>query len=289
VYFNRQYRIAIWTVSLLVAIVLFTLIFLYGIYVPSEPYLIPINHRVNNALVMGLVISLASPAIIEFNNSRWLRGVEDNIPRLLRDVTEAVTSGVPLVEALEDASTGDYGPVSKPLEAAMVKFSLTSDFEWALTWLGEKLKRPAAKRMCSILIEAYESGGKIIDILGSSVELFTSLAEYREEKASNMRPYIFVVYLGVFVFLTISCVVLVQFLGPLAVAAMNPQEGQAALLHNVLDMDYYKSILFWAAVIEALTGGIVAGRMSGGRIKAGLVHSVLLLLTVLAFFNSFRV
>ena len=288
-YFNRQYRIAIWTVSLLVAIVLFTLIFLYGIYVPSEPYLIPINNRVNNALVMGLVISLASPAIIEFNNSRWLRGVEDNIPRLLRDVTEAVTSGVPLVEALEDASTGDYGPVSKPLEAAMVKFSLTSDFEWALTWLGEKLKRPTAKRMCSILIEAYESGGKIIDILGSSVELFTSLAEYREEKASNMRPYIFVVYLGVFVFLTISCVVLVQFLGPLAVAAMNPQEGQAALLHNVLDMDYYKSILFWAAVIEALTGGIVAGRMSGGRIKAGLVHSVLLLLTVLAFFNSFRV
>ena len=121
------------------------------------------------------------------------------------------------------------------------------------------------------------------------MELFTSLAEYREEKASNMRPYIFVVYLGVFVFLTISCVVLVQFLGPLAAAAMNPQEGQAALLHNVLDMDYYKSILFWAAVIEALTGGIVAGKMSGGRIKAGLVHSVLLLLIVLAFFNSFRV
>lgn len=288
-YFNRRNRIRIWTVSLSVALTLFMCIILFGIYIPSKPYLIPVNQRVNNALVMGLIIGLVFPAIMEFNNSRWLRGVEDNIPRLLRDVAEAVTSGVPLVRALEDASTGDYGPVSKPLEAAMVKFSLTSDFEQALVWLGEKLKKPAAKRMCSILIEAYESGGRIIDVLGSSVDLFTSLAEYREEKASQMRPYIFVVYLGSLVFLTISCVVLIQFLGPLAAAAASPKEGQAVLLQNVLDINYYKSILFWAAVLEALIGGLVAGKMSSGRINAGLIHSVLLLFITLTFFNSFIV
>jgi flagellar protein FlaJ len=288
VYFNRKDKIAVWAVSLTVGLVNFILIFLFGIYTPSEPYLIPISQKVNNVLVLGLLIAIASPAFVEFNNSRWLRGVENNIPRLLRDVTEAVTSGVPLVRALENASAGDYGPISKPLEAAMVKFNLISDFEWAIMWLGEELKRPAAKRMCSILIEAYESGGRVIDVLGSSMELFTTLAEYRREKATQMKPYLFIVYLGSLVFLTISCVVLVQFLGPLAAAA-NPLEGQAVILQNVLDINYYKSILFWAAVIEALIGGLVAGKMSSGRIKSGLIHSVLLLLITITFFNSFGV
>jgi len=285
-YFNRRYKTAIWIVSISIVAILFTIILLFDRSIPSEKYFIPIEQRINNSIVMGLIIALLPPGIIELNNGRWLKGVEVNIPRLLRDVTEMVTSGLPLTTALEKASASDYGPVSKPLGEAMVRFSLTSDFAGALAWLGNKLVKPVAKRMCSVLVEAYASGGKIIEVLSSSVELFTNLAEFKEEKASQMRPYIFVVYLGSIIFLVISTVVLVQFIKPLTIASTSSQEGGASILQNVLDIRYYKSILFWAAVMESIFSGIIAGKMSSGRINAGLIHSVVLLSITLTFYNS---
>lgn len=288
-YFNRRYKIAVYSISITLVIVLFVLILLQGVYVPSKPYFIPIDQKLNNALVLGLILALTPPAILEFNNSRWMHGVDKNIPRLLRDVTESVRSGVPLIAALEDASSRDYGPVSKPLESAMVKFNLTSDLEGALTGLGDRLIRPVAKRMSIILLEAYETGGRIIDVLNTSVNLFTSLHEYREERDTQMRPYILIVYLSSLVFLVISWVILIQFLAPLSQSQADPLVVQSGLLKNVLDIHYYKSILFWAAVMEALFGGIVAGKIRGGRISAGLIHSVLLLIITITFFNSFSV
>jgi len=289
VYFNRRYKIAVYALSLSMTSVLFTLIFLQGIYIPSEPYIIPINQKLNNTLVLALILALTPPAILEFSNSRWLSGVDVNTPRLLRDVTESVRSGVSLFKALEDASARDYGPISKPLESAMVRFNLTSDLEGSLTWLGDRLIRPVAKRMSTILIEAYETGGKITDILDTSVDLFTSLSEYREERDAQMRPYTLIVYIGSIVFLVISYVILVQFLVPLASSSADPLIAQSSLLKNVLDINYYKSILFWAGVMEALLGGLVAGKIRGGHISAGLVHSVLLLVITVAFFNVFSV
>ncbi len=288
-YFNRRYKIAVYSISITLVIVLFVLILLQGVYVPSKPYFIPIDQKLNNALVLGLILALTPPAILEFNNSRWMHGVDKNIPRLLRDVTESVRSGVPLIAALEDASSRDYGPVSKPLESAMVKFNLTSNLEGALTGLGDRLIRPVAKRMSIILLEAYETGGRIIDVLNTSVNLFTSLHEYREERDTQMRPYILIVYLSSLVFLVISWVILIQFLAPLSQSQADPLVVQSGLLKNVLDIHYYKSILFWAAVMEALFGGIVAGKIRGGRISAGLIHSVLLLIITITFFNSFSV
>lgn len=288
-YFNRRYKIAVYSISITLVIVLFVLILLQGVYVPSKPYFIPIDQKLNNALVLGLILALTPPAILEFNNSRWMHGVDKNIPRLLRDVTESVRSGVPFIAALEDASSRDYGPVSKPLESAMVKFNLTSDLEGALTGLGDRLIRPVAKRMSIILLEAYETGGRIIDVLNTSVNLFTSLHEYREERDTQMRPYILIVYLSSLVFLVISWVILIQFLAPLSQSQADPLVVQSGLLKNVLDIHYYKSILFWAAVMEALFGGIVAGKIRGGRISAGLIHSVLLLIITITFFNSFSV
>jgi len=136
VYFDRRYRIAVWAVSFSVFFVLLSLLIIQRVYVPTSPYFIPIDQRLNNSIILGLIVALVFPAIVETNNIRWLRQVDENTPRLLMDVTEAVRSGMPLIQALEDASTRDYGPISQPLAKAMVKFRMTSDLESALRGLG---------------------------------------------------------------------------------------------------------------------------------------------------------
>ena len=288
-YFDRRYRIAVWAVSFSVFFVLLSLLIIQRVYVPTSPYFIPIDQRLNNSIILGLIVALVFPAIVETNNIRWLRQVDENTPRLLMDVTEAVRSGMPLIQALEEASTRDYGPISQPLAKAMVKFRMTSDLESALRGLGDSLIQPVVRQMSTILLEAYQTGGRVIDVLSTSVDLFSNLAEYREERVSQTRPYIFVVYLGTLIFLVISWVILAQFLGPLHAAATDPGLEQTGILRSLLDIKYYKAILFWAAVMESVFGGLVAGKIGSGRISAGLLHTVMLLSTTVAFFNVFSV
>ncbi|HDI52834.1 MAG TPA: hypothetical protein ENF89_01645, partial [Candidatus Bathyarchaeota archaeon] len=282
-------RLLIWASSISVAAVLYILFYLLGILKPTEIYLIPLEQRVNNSIALTLLIAILPPSIVEFNNIRWLRSVDRNIPLLLRDLAEAVRSGETLVRALEEAAKRDYGPVSRYLERAMVRLSLTSDLEASLRWMGEKLVRPSAMRMATILIEASESGGRIVDILEAAVSLFNQIAEYRDEREAQTRPYLLLAYMGSIVFMVISYVILFQFLAPLSTAAETPEMMGAPIIQNVLDISYYKAILFWASVMESIFGGLIAGKISGGRLAAGLIHSSILLAVTIAFFNVFTV
>ena len=89
-YFEQKQRIAVYTVSSVIGLLLMLIPFLYGLYYPQMPYLVPLSQKVNNTMACGLIIAFSLPAIIEFNNCRWGRQVDRNLPRLLRDVTEAV-------------------------------------------------------------------------------------------------------------------------------------------------------------------------------------------------------
>jgi hypothetical protein len=53
----------------------------------------------------------------------------------------------------------------------------------------------------------------------------------------------------------------------------------------VLSINYYASILFWASIMESVFGGLVAGKMGGSTLSAGLPHSALMITVTFAFFN----
>lgn len=288
-YFKPKYRNAVWAVSGSIGLSIMLIPILLGLYTPQEPYLIPLSQKVNNTMAFGLIIAFVFPAIVEFNNYRWGRQVDKNIPRLLRDVAEAVRSGVTLPRALEEASQRDYGPISKELEHAVSVFILGASWEDSLMSLAQRLRRPSALRLSTILIEAHQTGGKMIEVLNASVNLFSSLDEYREEQYGNMRPYMMTIYMATIIFLIIAYIVLHQFLNPLYAASAGATVEESGLLAGVLDINYYTSILFWASIIESIFGGLIAGKIGDRTLSAGLRHSVILTALTLVFFNILSV
>jgi len=285
VYFKKRYKIAVWTVSVSVGLVIMSAPILLGVYAPRKPYLIPLDQKVNNTMVLGLLIAFTFPALVEFSNHRWSRQVDRNIPRLLRDITEAVRSGITLPRALEEASQRDYGPLSRELERTVSMFILGASWEDSLMSLAQRLGRPSTLRFCTILVEAHQTGGKMVEVLNASVTLFSSLDQYREEQYSNMRPYMVTIYMAAVIFLIISHVVLYQFLTPLCEASAGAAVKESGLLAGVLDINYYTSILFWASIIESIFSGLIAGKMGERNLSAGLIHSVSLCIVALLSFN----
>ena len=286
IFVERKLKYLVISISLLMGILIFSSIFLNGEYIPLMPYLVPLNQRTNNLFALGIMVVIVPLSIIEFNNNRWLKAVDKHIPRLLMDVTESIRSGLSLFNALEVAATRDYGPITKELESAMVNFRITSDFEGSMKYLGERLKRPNAKRLVTILMETYETGGRIDDILDTSIDMFTAIDEYKEERDSQIGPYVLLVYIGALIFLIISWTIVTQFVQPVIDVSQQEHVAESGILTNVLDINYYISILFWASLIEGLVGGLVAGKIVHGRISGGLIHSVFLLVMSLIFFNT---
>jgi flagellar protein FlaJ len=284
-YIERKYSVAVWAVSVSVGLSIILILVFTGFYVPSEPYFLPLSQRVNNAIALSVMIIFGFPAVLEFNNYSWKKQVERNVPRLLRDVTESVRSGMTLPRALEEASQRDYGPVSKELERAVSMFVLGAKFEDSLMFLAKRLRRPVALRMCTIIVEAQQTGGKLLEVLSTSVDLFSSLNAYKEEQYTNMKPYMMTIYMATLTFLIIAFIMLHQFLAPLYAARGSATGTQSGLLAGVYDINYYASLLFWASLLESIFGGVTIGKIVDRDLAAGLRHSLILMIITLVFFN----
>ena len=288
-YFEEKHRIAVWIVSIIVGFVVVMAVIAFRLYVPDPTYLIPISQKVDNILALGIMIFLGFPAIVEFSNYKWGRQVDKNIPRLLRDIAEAVRSGLTLPKALEEASKRSYGPLSRELEHAISMFTFGASFEDSLLSFARRLKRPGALRFSTTLIEAHQTGGKLVEVLNSSVEVSASLEEYKAEQNTKMRPYMMTMYLTTFIFLIVAYIMLHQFLGPLSANAGNNSVKGSGLLGGIMSINYYNSLLFWASILESMFAGLMLGKIVDRNLSAGLQHSVILMMATLVFFNISKV
>ena len=284
-YVEKKLKYLTYLSSAMLSMIFLSLLFYFGLFFPRPPYWIPLSIEVNNVIVCSIILAMLPSATIEFLNHRWLDGVEKNVHKLLQDITEEVKSGQPLINALEVNASTDYGPISPLLRESLIRFDLTSNFRDVMNWFGVNLIKPVGSQMASILLESYETGGENTDVLISSVKLFKAIEDDRLHRKSQTRPYIFIIYTGLIIFILLSSVLLNQFL--IHFQFTNEVSGlrQAGINLASINLDYYTSILYWAAIIESLVGGIVAGKMIEGKVSAGLTHSILMLMITLFLYN----
>jgi archaeal flagellar protein FlaJ len=318
-YFSDDWRYATYMLAGIIIILSIVIAFIVGKYKPESPYLIPAGNGTrfdgtpwtllnrpwvlpigasaaftDTIIGLGVIVALAPVAYVSFNNYRYVKSVEKNIPRFLRDILESTDSGIILPTALIRTSTSDYGPISKEIGIAMTKFSLGYDFRDSIMETCAKLKHPYMLQVGLIIVEAYSSGGKMHDVLNSSVVLFNGLEQYTEEKQSELRPYTQLVYISVIIFLVIALIITAQFIGPLNKLPTG-SAGQSGLAsgggHFNINLSkispvYFESIFFLAGLFESIFGGIVAGKLVDGSSSAGLRHSLTLLAITIIVFNA---
>jgi archaeal flagellar protein FlaJ len=319
-YFDDQWKYATFIIAAIIMIFTIALGFALGKYRVVLPYIIPagngtridgtpwtlfnqpwvLPHSSSASLTdtiigIGVVAALIPVVYVSLSNYRYVKSVERNIPRFLRDILESTDSGVTLPAALIRASTSDYGPISREIGISMTKFSLGYDFHESVMEAARKLKHPYMLQVGLIIVEAYSAGGRTHDVLNSSVMLFNGLEQYTEEKQSELRPYTQLVYISIIIFLVIAIIITAQFISPLnklpSASAGAPGLGASTGGHSSINLSkispvYYESVFFFAGLFEAIFGGIVAGKIVDGSASAGLRHSLILTIMTIVIFNA---
>ncbi len=241
-------------------------------------------------LVLGLIIALFPPSVVEYLDMKWERGIDRNIPRLLREIAESGRTGLTLTRAIEVSSERDYGPLTPELKRVLAQISWGSSLADAMKTFATRARTKLAQRTATLITEVARSGGDTQDIMEQVNRHIGELQSIDRERYAQMRPYAVVVYIAFGVFLFTDIMLIQTFftqIQQLQQQVLQSAGGGGGVFGGVgtVDIPLLKSVLFHATIIEGIFGGIIAGKMSEAKIGAGLKHTLaLLLITFLSFY-----
>jgi len=238
-------------------------------------FTLPLIFETDQLIFISLILAIFPPAMVEYLDARWKLSADKNIPEFLRELAEAGRTGVTLTRAIDLASKRKYGPLSTELERVTVKLSWGGKLEEALNDFAERIDTRLARRTTVLITEIYRSGGEIRDVLEIVSKHAGELESIEEERRSQLKMYVAIIYVAFFVFLFIDSILLKTIFAQMA-SLKETTRAQGGLF-SIGDIESIQRMMFHMCIVEGLFGGLVAGKMGEGSIGAGLKHSVILM------------
>ena len=220
-------------------------------------------------ILLAVVLTVFPPAVLDYVDYRWKRSVDKHLPDLFRSIVQAQKSGMTLPQALEEASKRQYGAMTKELQKMVAQMSWGVPFEEALQSMGKRVDTALMRQTIPLILEAQRSGGKVEKVFEPLEEFVQATLTFDDERKTQTRPYIAIIYVAFFVFLFTIIMLFKSFFVDIVEFEISQFELMAS--------DEARSIFFHMSSIQAFFGGLVAGKMGEGTVGGGLKHSVILL------------
>ena len=233
-------------------------------------------------IVIAIAIGVVPPSIGQMVHNRWRIKIEKATPEFLRDLATASRTGIPLQIALEHASKRMYGPLTDELKILVAHMSWGMGFNEALTEMADRLELPLITRATVLINEAGKHGGDLADIFGITAKYLDNVNSWSEKRRVQTFPYVAIFYFSVFMFLFIIIVISRMMFAPLAHTAIG---GVSSFIKPILTQAESRRLFFHASLLEALFGGLIAGKINEDSFLDGLKHvAILAIATGIAFY-----
>ncbi len=219
-------------------------------------------------------VSFIPYSIIKYNERKRISRIENRFPDFVRDLSEALKSGMTLTSAIKMLSKTNYGPLTDEIKRLTIRLEWISIKE-AILEFKERLRRSKLiSRALDIFLEAYDSGGKLDKTLDGISKTTLELREVEENRKSIMyeQATMIIVISLIFIGITIS---LFKLIVPILVAK-NAEYMGFFNLGNV-SVEYYRSLFLVAMLMESVVGGILSGYVSDNSFIIGLRNAIILL------------
>jgi flagellar protein FlaJ len=240
-----------------------------------------------NFIIMAMIPLCAIPGIYIMRHDKNINQIEDRLPDFLRDVAEAGRFGMTLADAIVVASGGRYGKLTPEIKKMASRIDWGVPANDAIQLFADKVKTPLVNRVAAIIMKSNDAGGNVADVLTLVANDTKQVQIMDKERKLSMSTYIAVIYISFFVFLFTILILNATFLPQMREAGEETSRlvsGDGASV-QIIQTQAISAIQFSyliASLAHAVGDGLIAGSLSNGKIKSGLVHSFILLIA--AFF-----
>jgi flagellar protein FlaJ len=263
---------------------------------PTDPYIYTVRDIARDPIIgffdivdvtiIALLALLLIPALAYRSDQKWRNDIDDHIPSLLREISDAQKTGLPLPRAILEASTHQYGALTPELKRMAAKISWGIPFSKALRSLTDTTDTPLMKRTTLLILEAERSGGAIEEVFESAHKHVSEVLGLKRERLGAMKPYTWIIYASFIVFALVMIILLYSFFQTLAVQVVDTvRSGENPTVALPFNLAGLQLVFFHLMVIEAVFAGLIAGKMGEGDAKIGLRHSCILLGICYLFFK----
>ena len=241
-------------------------------------------------VIFGILSMIVPLTMLQVKESQRKDSIDRNLPLFLLALSSAVQSGANLIRAIETTAERNMGALTPELKNLRANLSWGMPVEDSFENFANRTGTKTARRVTVLLEMALKIGGDIRTNLEMIQKHVTELQNLEKERKSSLAPYTYTIYISFAVFLGIAVILSSQFFSQFEVVQQlldkSPGTSGGAFFSSIKDVNFeaLNQILFNMSIIEAVFGGLVAGKIGAGTYVAGIKHIiVMIVMAVVAF------
>lgn len=241
-------------------------------------------------VVFGALATIVPFALLHLREAQRKDNIDKNLPLFLLALSSAVQSGANLIRAIETTADRNMGPLTPELKNLRANISWGMPIEDAFENFAQRTGTKMSRRVATLLEMALKIGGDIRTNLEMIQQHVTDLQNLEKDRKASLAPYTYTIYISFAVFLGISVILSSQFFSEfLNVQKMlldSPGVSGDGMFSSIINMDIeaLNSILFNMSMIEAVFGGLAAGKIGSGNYVSGIKHIIVMIVMAVAAF-----
>ena len=157
-----------------------------------------------NSIILSVCIVVFPQLFLSYREYAELKDIEERFPTFVRNLTEAVGSGMSLPQAIMFVSKSDYGKLTPYVRKMANQLSWGLPLEKVLNQFEKRIKKSKVlSRSLRIIIETSKSGGDItrtLDTIGTTVLM---IKDIEKERKSLLSQHVVLMYFLCFTFIGI--------------------------------------------------------------------------------------
>lgn len=205
-----------------------------------------------------------------------------------RDLAEGVKSGTPISRSVINVQNKDYGSLTKHIQKLGNQVSLGIPIKNALETLSRDVGSEVISRAITLIREAEKAGGDIEVILDSVVFSISQTEVLKKERRAAIYNLVVQGYIIFFIFIAIMLVMQFKIFpivtdfnledsgGSMSGGGLNFGSGFSFGSSSLGPEEISKSFIF-LLFTQGLFMGLIIGKISEGKIKPGIKHSIILI------------
>jgi len=250
----------------ILSIILGLLVFLFNyLYFSKNSAIFTTLNLISAGIILGPSI------VMRYKEHVYMKEVESRFPDFLRDVTESISAGMTLPQAMKNAARNNYGALTPFTKHMAVQIDWGVPFETILEDFGRRTGSPVMKRTVSTIIETHRGGGNIAHVLKAVARSIVEVDKIKKERAARIYAQMITGYTIFFVFLGVM-IGLQRFLIPSLGWVGSSESGVVSV---PIGWDY-ENMFRWLIIIQGFFSGLAIGKMAEGSVIEGIKHSFVL-------------
>jgi flagellar protein FlaJ len=241
-------------------------------------------------IVFGALFAIVPITLLHLKETQRKDNIDKNLPLFLLALSSAVQSGANLIRAIETTADRNMGPLTPELKNLRANISWGMPIEDAFENFAKRTGTKMSRRVSTLLEMSLKIGGDIRANLEMIQQHVTDLQNLEKDRKASLAPYTYTIYISFAVFLGISVILSSQFFSEFLVIQKmlidSPGITEGGMFSSIINMDIeaLNSILFNMSLIEAVFGGLAAGKIGSGNYVSGMKHIIVMIVMAVAAF-----